>query len=111
MTTKLFLNWLALATCSTLAILVLLWIAIAVRVLLYEANHIAWGLDVLIPVFTLVTLTGVVRAVMNWRLDVLALIIILLGLISIGGVFVLDHFNVLVQYDTWLARGMPERPF
>lgn len=28
----------------------------------------------------------------------------------VAGVAVLDYLNIMLQYDTWLQRGMPERP-
>jgi hypothetical protein len=31
------------------------------------------------------------------------------GLLIIVGVALLDYFNIMLQYDTWLQRGMPER--
>lgn len=33
-----------------------------------------------------------------------------IALVIITGVAVLDYLNVMLQYDTWLQRGMPERP-
>lgn len=32
------------------------------------------------------------------------------GLVIIASVAVLDYLNIMLQYDTWLQRGMPERP-
>lgn len=32
----------------------------------------------------------------------------LLALVLAGVVFVFDRYNVLVEYETWVARGMPE---
>ncbi len=40
----------------------------------------------------------------------LALVCIAVSLILVVAVLAVDHWNVLVQYDEWLKRGMPESP-
>ena len=37
--------------------------------------------------------------------------LLLLGLLTGLGVVLLDRFDILVEYESWLERGMPERPF
>lgn len=42
---------------------------------------------------------------------VIARALLALSLLVIILLFVLDQSNILVEYETWLKRGMPERPF
>ncbi len=32
------------------------------------------------------------------------------GIVIIAGVAALDYLNIMLQYDSWLQRGMPQRP-
>ena len=85
----------------------LIWLAISFRVFSYPENH--WGLDnrVLIPWFG----AQLVAAwVMRKALGRSALITFTAAaLISLIGAVALLQWNVLVPYELWLKRGMPER--
>ncbi|WP_155893452.1 hypothetical protein [Cystobacter fuscus] len=37
--------------------------------------------------------------------------LLVLGLLSFLGVVLLDQLDILVEYESWLERGMPDRPF
>ena len=41
----------------------------------------------------------------------MALALVFVGTVSMLGLYLTDHFNILVGYEEWLRRGMPERPF
>jgi len=73
------------------------------------SNH--WGFDTfllgcscVVPVVW--ALAGLGLRPRAWR----ALIILgVLAGVTMIGLFIFHHYNVLVNYDTWLERGMPER--
>lgn len=37
--------------------------------------------------------------------------LVVLGLLTVLGIVLLDRLDILVEYEAWLRRGMPERPF
>ena len=41
----------------------------------------------------------------------LNLIIFILFILLSLNFFLLDYFNVMVEYDRWIGKGMPEKPF
>jgi len=74
---------------------------------LYPSNHqgydIRWTYAGTAVVFA-ISLFGLL-----WRLvsKKLAIFGMLLSLASSVGIFILDHFNMLVEYTRWVKRGMP----
>jgi hypothetical protein len=73
------------------------------------SNH--WGLDTFVLaclcVFPLLwSLIGLRLRPRPWP----AIIILsVLACVTMVGLFIFDHHNVLVYYEAWLERGMPER--
>ena len=99
---------LLLARLSALPLL-LLWAAIATRLVRDPGNHIGWS-----------PLWGVpfVACIAGWCLlawvftkSWSAVAVGLFAVASIFGLYVLDHFAVLMSYEDWIDQGMPERPF
>lgn len=45
-----------------------------------------------------------------YRKSRLAIVAVVINIAAITFFLALDYFNIMVQYDTWLERGMPE-PF
>ena len=43
--------------------------------------------------------------------DKLILVIFALSTLISLNFFLFDYFNILVEYDRWLKKGMPEKPF
>ena len=41
----------------------------------------------------------------------LAVVMIGLGCLGIIELFILDHWNILLQYEHWIHKGMPDKPF
>jgi len=87
-------------------------VGLVARVAGSSVNHIGISpylvLTVAVPGLIL-GLTGARGAWSNWGW--LPWGLVGLSLAMVGGVVVLDQFNILVEYETWLRRGMPERPF
>jgi hypothetical protein len=73
------------------------------------SNH--WGLDTfllacicIVPI--LWSLIGLGLHPRPWR----AIIILgILACVTMAGLLIFDQYNVLVKYDTWLDRGMPQK--
>jgi hypothetical protein len=99
---------LLLARLSALPLL-LLWVAIAARIARDPGNHIGWS-----PLYVLPFLACIaVWCLLSWVFTKSgsAIAIGLFAVASMLGLYFLDHFNVLMSYEAWIARGMPERPF
>lgn len=78
--------------------------------LLFESNHISVS-----PYFYIdIILASMVFYFMNiFRLETrkISIYMILLCFISIFAIFILDKFNLLLEYHEWIQRGMPQKPW
>jgi hypothetical protein len=45
------------------------------------------------------------------NLDILSKLIILIAIVSGINILVFDHLNIMVEYEEWLHRGLPKKPF
>lgn len=79
-----------------------IWLALLARILHYAAPHTGFNTLLLLPVFLIGIGLGVARR--HWVLLVMSVA----SLVFLG---VLYQMNVLVPYEVWLRRGMPDRPF
>lgn len=79
-----------------------IWVALLARILHYPAPHTGFNILLLIPVF----LAGLAIGARQRRWVLLAI-----SVASLAFLGVLYQMNVLVPYEVWLKRGMPERPF
>ncbi|MBM7114236.1 hypothetical protein I3V78_11815 [Archangium primigenium] len=87
----------------------LFWGLVALRILATTDNHIGvdpWWAS---PLFLLTVLAGGTWWSANRRAAGATLMI--LGVLSLVGILLLDRLDILVEYEAWLERGMPERPF
>lgn len=83
------------------------WAALLARIISDPTNHVSLEpLLAMVPFLVLVPLCWT-RAPVRTRLRVALTVY---GLVSILAILVVDRANVLVQYDRWTERGMPERP-
>jgi cell division protein FtsW (lipid II flippase) len=84
------------------------WAALAARIIREPGNHVAVEpLLALVPFLLLMVVVWLprYRTRRNLRTGVTAF-----ALSSVVLVVAMDRTNVLVQYDRWTQRGMPERP-
>ena len=91
--------------------LVLFWGFVALRVATSSSadNHIGVSVLSAIPLALVAMFAGA-----HWRAAQLrraGMALLVLGLLTVVGVVLLDQFDILVEYESWLERGMPERPF
>jgi hypothetical protein len=96
---------------SRLALLALLalWGVIILRVAMDPSNHVGWSPLWGVP--CLAILAG--WALLVWartRFRTAGLVALFAGA-SMIGLYLVDHFAVLMSYESWIARGMPSRPF
>jgi hypothetical protein len=88
----------------------------------YYAFHLKYssnqtGLDVLFCgtiflIFALVVLLATrLRLKLIDKSDKLILIIFTLFILISLNFFLFDYFNIMVEYDRWLGKGMPAKPF
>jgi hypothetical protein len=89
--------------------LLVFWGLVALRLHAHAENHLGVSVLSIIPLALVAMLTGALGWAPPWRRAGLALL--LLGLLTLAGAVLLERFNVLVEYNTWLEGGMPERPF
>lgn len=82
---------------------------------LTAANHT--GLDIrfwatLSFIFgTAILLTSMLKPNLIGKTDKLTIAIFIVAVLTSINVFAFDYFNVFVEYETWLKRGMPDKPF
>ena len=85
--------------------------AVVFRILTDPCNHIGldprwlWGL------YALPILFGLCLCLRERRISSLAAALIAAGALGLIFGIAVDQFNILVEYETWIDRGMPARPF
>lgn len=86
-------------------------LAVFTTLLLYmrgnDSNHTGWEPWLLSIFFAPTGIVGIV-AFLRGSSRLGALLACCLGFGGIAFLFYIDHFNVMVQYDRWAERGMPE---
>ncbi len=89
--------------------LLLLWAGVAYRIATDPGNHVSVSPLGALPLALVAVLAGA-----NWwaaHLRRAGLALLVLGLGSGVGLVLLDRLDILVGYEDWLERGMPDRPF
>jgi hypothetical protein len=89
--------------------LVIFWCLVALRIAIDPGNHISVSVLWAIPLGLVAMLAGVLWRAAQSRRAGMALLV--LGLLTVLGVVLLDRLDILVEYESWLKRGMPARPF
>ena len=89
--------------------LLLFWGLVALRLVASSANHIGVSVLWALPLGGVAMLAGVLWRPTRLRRAGTALLVV--GLLTVVGIVLLDRLNILVEYEAWLERGMPERPF
>jgi len=56
-------------------------------------------------------LTSRYKANLIGKTDKLIAIIFLISILSALNILIFDHYNIIVEYETWCKRGMPKKPF
>ena len=94
-----------LCSAVTLTLTALLWWQASIR----KSNNI--GFD--IQIFWMISLIGLVISIAAYystrTLTLCITVLFMSALVLAITLFVLDYWNVLVEYDTWLQRGMPDK--
>ncbi|MGZ3460534.1 MAG: hypothetical protein ACXU86_18760 [Archangium sp.] len=103
------LSWRGLLGLGSGLALILFWGLVALRLIAYPENHIGVSVLWAIPLALVAMLAGGLWRAARLRRAGMALLV--LGLLTVIGAVLLDRLNILVEYDSWLERGMPERPF
>ena len=81
----------------------------------HSANQTS--LDVLLfgTIFLVLALVVLLATGLNLKLiklsDKLILLIFSLFILISINFFIFDYFNIMVEYDRWIKKGMPEKPF
>ena len=96
---------------TLLALAATIWVAIVFRIFRYPENHLGYSVLYLLPLFAATVAAGAWRRATLGRFDRLASLLCIVGVGSAAAVCVLYQGNILVPYEVWLKRGMPERPF
>ena len=86
----------------------LVWAALIERIVHQPANHV--GPEPLLAAIPFVALLAVawLRRYRRWKTT--RVLVTAYVLLSLSALVAMDRANVLVQYERWLRRGMPERP-
>lgn len=86
----------------------LVWAAFVERIVRDPANHI--GPEPLLAVIPFVVLLAVAWLRRYGRWKATRVLVTAYVVLSLSALVAMDRANVLVQYERWLRRGMPERP-
>ena len=89
--------------------LVLFWGLVTLRLATYPENHIGVSVLWALPLALVAMLAGGLWLAAHRRRA--GAMLLVLGLLTSAGVVLLDRLDILVEYEAWLERGMPERPF
>ena len=81
------------------------------RVLMFGDNHVGWNVLILLPIFGAIALLALFRRTQSNGSDGINYALIVFGIFSAILIAAVYHFNVLLPYEVWIERGMPERPF
>ncbi len=100
-----------LTSWGLLVLCTLCWGLIAARIIKYPENHIAFNVLWLNVLFGGILTFGLLSWGISKRFDWLNVTVIAIALASIIGVLCLYYWNILVPYEEWIRRGMPDRPF
>ena len=71
-------------------------------ILFFGKAFLAFGLSILIITKFIPKLIG--------KLDKLILIIFALSIITSLNFYLYDYFNIMVEYERWVKKGMPQKP-
>lgn len=93
---------------GVLTLTVATWVALLARIASDPTNHV--GAEPLLAVVPFVILLPLAWLGSTPKKQGIRLILTVYALLSIAAIVSLDRANVLVQYDRWAKRGMPERP-
>src|SRR5690349_15575027 len=102
-------SWRGLLGLSSGLSLILFWSLVAVRLVMYPENHTGVSVLWAIPLALVAMLAGGLWLAAHRRRA--GTVLLALGLLTTVGAVLLDRFDILVEYEEWLERGMPERPF
>ena len=91
------------------ALMLAFWAYVAWRLTNYPENHVGWSLLWSLAPATLLGTLGVFDAYMHRSARGLWLLGVALASMTLAAA--LYHFDVLLPYEVWLKRGMPDRPF
>ncbi len=102
-------SWRGLLGLGSGLALVLFWGLVAIRLVMYPENHTGVSVLWAIPLALVAMLAGGLCLTAHRRR--MGAVLLVLGLLTAVGAVLLDRLDILVEYEEWLERGMPERPF
>jgi hypothetical protein len=102
-------SWKGLLGMGSGAALLLFWGLVALRLISHPENHLGVSVLWITPLALVAILAGGLWWAAHRRRAGATLMV--LGLFTLLGVVLLDRLDILVEYEAWLERGMPERPF
>ena len=76
-----------------------------------ESNNIGADPWNCLPLFVIAVLAGLAAIVLRFPLRGISVVCIVVGIVGVALLFLLDHFNILLEYHRWINRGMPDKPF
>jgi peptidoglycan/LPS O-acetylase OafA/YrhL len=95
--------------CTLTLVVSIFWAWFFHRILSYPENHVGWNFMIMeFPSFILAA-SSAYHFSMNR--NKLYLLIVMASIASSLLLAVIFYTNILVPYEEWLARGMPDRPF
>lgn len=89
----------------------LILLLLAVRIATSNVNH--WGLETsLLSIPMVLSIAwAVIESAVTRKISSINAFLLVVALLSLASLWLADRLNILVPYEAWLRRGMPERPF
>lgn len=94
--------------CLSLFPILCVWLAMIFIILMYDCNHTGLEfLRILLPLSLTAAISSII--VITRKHKKLACVALTLNILAIIFFIGIDQLNVMVQYDRWLERGMPDQ--
>ena len=74
-----------------------------------QDNHTSFEPWLLSAVFGPTAVVGMIHLIRTRRLALPAVLAIAVGVFGMATLYYIDHTNRMLQYERWLARGLPPR--
>ncbi len=85
------------------------WFYIIYRIIKYPENYVGWNILWVNGLFLISTLFSILDLREENRKR--SLVIVTFSVVSITFIISIYFLDILIPYDLWVQKGMPERPF
>ena len=88
-----------------------IFVVISAISLCHKGNHISYNPWHIAPVYVLATVMALISLLAKSPSRGVAIAILIISVLGVIQLCAIDHFNILLQYEHWIRKGMPKKPF